>query len=152
MTGDRPQPGYDSHDSDTALVVPKWFELYDDGTPDHYGSTRYLDLYADDADLHEMPTATYPEGRRGDPAKEQAEIDDTNSRMHDRHVTLHELVTEGDVAVARYTWSARVVIDGLPWPTGTRILGECASLFEVRDGQIVHQVDYPTHFRGERTD
>ena len=84
-------------------MVRKWFEPYDDGTPESHGSTRYVELFGNDADLEEMPTTTYPDGPRGGPAKEQAEIDDTSTRLRDRRVTVHEIVAEGDVAVARYS-------------------------------------------------
>ncbi len=45
-----------------AEVVSKWFELYNDGTPDLYGGTGFLSLYADDFRWVEKPSQFSPEG------------------------------------------------------------------------------------------
>ena len=46
-------------------VVNQWFAGYNDGTPESYGGTSFVDLYADDFVWVEKPSVFSPAGRTG---------------------------------------------------------------------------------------
>lgn len=123
-------------------VARQWIELYNDGTPDSYGSDRFLELYAEDVDWREMPTAWHPEGRGGDRASVRKATQEGRSILRNRKAHLHEVVAEGDRAVIRYLWEATVGVDGVPIPRGTVIRAESASFITVTNGKIARAYDY----------
>ena len=45
-------------------VARRYNELYNDGTPDSYGSDRFLELYAENVVAIDYPMPLSPEGRR----------------------------------------------------------------------------------------
>lgn len=124
-----------------AEIGRKWIELYNDGTPDFYGSDRIWELYDEAVDWHEMPTRWFPEGRSGDLATLRGALPAAQAAMRNRHAILHQLVSDGDEVAMRYSWEAEVVADSLPVPRGTSRL-EIAAFFTVRDGKIVRAVEY----------
>jgi len=123
-------------------LARRWIELYNDGTPDSYGSDRFLELYAEDVDWREMPSARYPEGRSGDLAFARAAVTANQGALRNRRVQLHEVLADGDCAAMRYAWEATVAADGLPWPRGAVYRAELAAFFIVTNGKIVRAHDY----------
>ena len=53
----------------TAEMVKRWVELYNDGTPEDYGSDRFTELHAPDLDWVESPTQFHPSGQSGKSGK-----------------------------------------------------------------------------------
>lgn len=123
-------------------VARRWIELYSDGTPDSYGSDRYLELYAEDVDWRQMPMPFDPEGTTGDLAVLRKATEANRSVLRNRKATLHEVVAEGDRAVFRYLWEATVGVDGGAAPRGTVVQAEIACFLTVAKGKIVRQYDF----------
>ena len=128
-----------------ADVVIKWVELYSDGTPESYGSDRFLELYAPNANWVEMPSPMHPSGRTGDAETIREAVKNTRKILLNRHVELKELIEEGNIAAWTGVWSATVALDspdGLPIKAGSRIHIRMAAFTEVVDGLIVRQHEY----------
>lgn len=120
-------------------LVYRWVELYNDGSPETYGSDQYLELYAPDCRWTESPTPLTPEGRRGNRAAIRAALEVGQVCFVDRHEELQELVVEGDRAAMWHTWSATVATDLGPDapPLGARVTIDGATFLRVADGLIV---------------
>lgn len=126
----------------TAEMIRRFVALYNDGSSDEYGSDEFLQLYADDVDWVETPTAMTPRGRSGDLRALREAVAFGREMLRDRRLSIDEIVEEGDRAVWLGTWSATIGIAGLPSPIGTRAVLRLAMLVEVRDGRIVRQRDF----------
>jgi ketosteroid isomerase-like protein len=113
-------------------------------TPDTYGSDRFLDLYAEDIDWREMPSAFSPEGRSGDRATVSEAVKEGQAALRYRKAHLHEVVAEGDRAAMRYRWEATVAIDGLPAPRGSELRAEVAQFITAANGKIARSYEYLT--------
>ena len=126
-------------------IALRWIELYNDGTPESYGSDRFLELYAPDADWREMPTRAYPEGRSGGVETVREAVVVGQATLRNRRVTLNELVAEGEKAAFFYTWRATAAID-LPEPLNVQAGGavqlEVAQFIEVANGKIQKSVEH----------
>jgi ketosteroid isomerase-like protein len=129
---------------DATAMVHRWIELYNDGTPDTYGSELFLKLYAEDVDWREMPSGMFPEGRSGDRNLLREALRWAMPLLRNRHITLHELIADPDGrrAAFRFHWTARLAVDLPPWSAGAALAGEVGSFIEVRDGLIVKVVEY----------
>ena len=130
--------------TDAAATVHRWIELYNDGTPEAYGSERFLDLYAQDVDWREMPSGMFPEGRRGDRVALREALLWAMPLLRNRRVTLRELVADPDGrrAAFRFHWTATLAVDLPPWSASAALEGEVGSFLEVRDGLITRMVEY----------
>ncbi|MCW5890938.1 MAG: nuclear transport factor 2 family protein [bacterium] len=128
----------------TADLVRRWVELYNDGSPEAYGSDDFLRLYAADVDWKESPTSLTPEGRGGDLRTLREATAFGRSLFRNRRVAIDVIVEEGDRAVWTGAWSATIGVDGLPSPRGTVVEIAMAMLVEVCDGRIVRQRDFLT--------
>jgi len=126
----------------TADLVRQFIALYNDGSPDHYGTDGFLQLYAEDVDWIETPTAMTPEGRSGDLSALRAAVAFGQLTFRDRRLSIDEIIEEGDRAVWTGTWSATIGVDGLQLPIGTRVHVRQAMLIEARNGRIVRQRDF----------
>lgn len=125
----------------TAEFVRRWAALYNDGSPDEYGSDAFLQLYADDVDWVESPTVVTPEGRSGDLRALREAVGFGRSLFRHRRIAIYEMVEEGNRAIWIGTWSATIAVEGLAAPIGARIEVRQAMLIEIRDGRIVRQRD-----------
>ena len=126
-------------------IVRRWVELYNDGTPDTYGSDRFLQLYRPDVDWEEMPSPMFPAGRKGNVGTLREAVKQSQAILRNRHAELIELVEEGNIVAWRGVWSATVAEDapeGFPIKAGSQIQAQVASFTEVVDGVIVRQREY----------
>jgi ketosteroid isomerase-like protein len=128
----------------TGDLVKRWAELYSDGSPDHYGSDAFLQLYADEVDWMEAPTSVTPDGRSGDLRALREATAFGRQLFRNRRFVIDELVEDGNRAVFVGTWSATIGVDGLPFAIGAAVHIPEAILIEVRDGRIVRQRDFPS--------
>lgn len=128
----------------TADLVRLYIELYNDGTPEAYGSDAFLRLYAEDVDWVEAPTALSPNGRSGNREALREAVMSGQQMFRNRRQVIEELIEEGDRAVWLGTWSATLAAEGLPAPVGAKLVLPVAMLIVARDGLIVRQRDYPT--------
>ena len=92
-------------DNSPKAVVLRYYDLYNDGTPDSYGSERFLDLFADDAVI-DLPEAAGLPARRGGKETLRERIDGAAAMFRNRHMAATELVAEDERVVARTTWAA----------------------------------------------
>lgn len=126
-------------------IVKRLVELYNDGTPEEYGSEHFLELFSPDADWEEMPSFMFPSGRaiNGESIRESLKY--CKNMFHNRHFELNDIVEEGNVVAWRVTWSATAAVDkpdGIPIKAGSRIQVHMAVFTEVVDGLIVRQHEY----------
>ena len=98
-------------------IARKWIELFNEA----FGSDRHLDLFAEDVDWREMPTASSP-GSRSDKAALRAGVAAAQTYLRNRHAELEELIADaGDqVCAFRYRGSAELGIDVPPHRKGAR--------------------------------
>lgn len=129
---------------EAADLVRRFVELYNDGSPDDYGSDKFLQVLAKDVDWVEAPTAFIPEGRSGDSETLHEALSAARNVLRDRRIEIDEILEEGNRAVWVGTWSATVGVEGLPHSRGTRLRVPMASLIECRAGLIVRIRDFPT--------
>ncbi len=123
--------------SEAEAIARRWIDLYNDGTPDFYGSGRVMDLYAEDCAWTESPSGLAPDGRSGSLAALREAMKLSQSIMVDRRAELLDLVAAGERAAMRYRWSATVTADGFPFAPGTRIGMDVTAFLTVRNGLIV---------------
>ena len=123
-------------------IARRWIELYNDGTPEYYGSDRFLGLYHEDVDWSEGPTRANPDGRTGDLRAIRTALEGTQRTMKNRHAELFEVIGDGDRAAMRYRWSAVAAADGLPFPRGATSSLDVAAFLAVRDGKISRIVEH----------
>lgn len=128
-----------------ADIVRKWIELYNDGTPEGYGSDRYLGLYAPNLNWIEMPTAMFPSGRTGNLKAMREAVRHAGEILRNRHIELGEIIEEGNIAFWTAIWSATVAVDapdGISIKAGDRMRIRLAIIIEVLDNTIVRQHEY----------
>lgn len=123
-------------------VALRWVELYNDGTPEFYGSDRFLELYREDVVWREMPQQYNPEGRGGDLAALYEAVRWGQAGFVDRRVDVQHILAVGNQVAMRYTFAATVSTDELPVPKGTRLRGAIAQFMTVRDGKISASTEY----------
>lgn len=129
-------------DSPVREIVLKWVELYNDGTPEFYGSDRFLELYHEDVDWRELPTQYSPDGRSGDLSALREGVRWGQAMFVDRRIDLHDILEAGDQCAVRYTWEGTVATAELPVPKGTRLRAAVAQFIAVRDGKISASTEY----------
>lgn len=126
-------------------IVKRLVELYNDGTPEEYGSDHFLELFAPEADWVEMPSFMFPSGRALDGKTIRESLKYCNKMFRNRHLELNEVIEKGNVVAWRAIWSATVAVDkpdGLPIKGGSRIQVHMALFTEVIDNLIVRQHEY----------
>lgn len=125
-----------------AEMVKRWVELYNDGTPENYGSDRFTELYSPDLDWVEYPTQLNPSGRSGDREKMREVVEELRVALRNRKLEIDGIVEEGAVAALLGTWTVTIGIDGLDTPRGSRIKIRMAIIMEVHNNMIIRQRDY----------
>ena len=130
-----------------ADVVKQWVELYNDGTPEYYGSDRFLELYAANANWMEMPSVMNPSGRKGDAEVIRETLNYSREIFCNRHVELEEIIEQGNIAAWAAIWSATFAVDmdrldGSSVKVGDRLQIRMAVFTEVVDNMIVRQHEY----------
>jgi ketosteroid isomerase-like protein len=130
--------------SGATAIANRWIELYNDTAPGTYGSDRFPEVYAEDFDWREMPSAFAPAGRSGDKQTLREALAHSRSSLVDRHVTLQELIADAEDrrCVIRYRWQATLQVDMPMAAAGTRLSFDVAQVIEVRDGLIVRSMEY----------
>lgn len=91
-----------------ADMVRKYVELYNDGTPEFYGSDRFTELFAPDIDWQESPSSFSPSGRSGNRETVCEAVATGGPLMRDRKFEIKEIVEEGNTAAWTGNWSMTV--------------------------------------------
>jgi predicted ester cyclase len=103
------------------------------------GNLDLLDeLYTPGFTSHSMPEPDMPPGIEGD--KQAIRL--LRTAFPDYHISVEDLVAEGDRVVARYrsTGTQNGDFRGIP-PTGRRIESDGISIYRLRNGKIVERWD-----------
>jgi len=132
-----------------AEIARRYAELYSDGTPEHYGSERILELFAPDVDLVVFPTHFQPSGQSGNRETFREGLVSNSKFLRDRKIEINEIVEEGAVATWTGTYTATIGVDGLDSPRGSRIRLQLAVVIEVRNDMIVRYHEYPIFSRSD---
>jgi len=129
-------------DNSPKAVVLRHIELYSDGTPDSYGSDRWLDVWAEDSAQEFLPSAQFPKGMRFEgKAAIRENLREVSATWRDRRQVVHDIIAEGDRVALLSTWSAFPATDLGPIKAGTRMRLECTDFFRVKDGLIAEMID-----------
>lgn len=132
-------------DNSPKAIVARHFDLYNDGTPDSYGSERFLEVWSEAAVTNMPASAQAPARRIVGREAQRAEHARVASAFRNRHVTVSEFVAEGNRVAARYrfTCTAAVALPGVP--AGSVIQFDGVDFYTVNDGLIVeyHGVSGP---------
>ncbi|KAA0241356.1 MAG: nuclear transport factor 2 family protein [Dehalococcoidia bacterium] len=123
-------------------VVRRHIELYSDGTPDSYGSDRFLSVWAEDCVQEFLPSAQFPQGAvfRGKESI-RPNLAGVSRAFRNRRLDVHDLIATGERVAVRHTWSAVAAVDLPSCPAGETMRLECADFYTVKDGLITHMVE-----------
>jgi len=130
-------------DLDPLAVVQRFCELYNDGTPDSYGSDRFTSLWSEDFVIDYGASAQFPQGRRleGKP-RMLKELERASRLLRDRHTFEREMVAAGETVVVGASFWATTAVHMPGFPAGSRIRMDVVDFHTVRDGLIVHTKEY----------
>ncbi|MCC6268434.1 MAG: nuclear transport factor 2 family protein [Dehalococcoidia bacterium] len=123
-------------DNSPRAVYLRMLDAYNDGTPDSYGSDKFLDHFADDAVI-ELPAMVGVAARRGGQQVFRDALPGANEAFRNRHSVPLEVVAEGDRVIARIHFTATAAIDTPDWKAGTTIHNDYVDFATVRGGKIV---------------
>jgi len=123
-------------DNTPKAVYLLMLDAYNDGTPESYGSLKFLDYFADDAVI-EFPAMAAQPAQRG--AKEifRDAVAGASVAFRNRHSVPLEVVVDGARVIARLHYTATAAIDTPDWRAGATIHNDYADFCTVRDGKIV---------------
>lgn len=126
-------------DNSPRAVVERFYELYDDGTPDSYGSDRFTALWADDVVIEYGASAQFPQGRRleGKP-RILKELERIGGWMRNRHAVLRDISVEGETVATGWSFWATTEVDMPGIPAGSRIRMDGADFMTIREGLVVY--------------
>ncbi|MBK7126956.1 MAG: nuclear transport factor 2 family protein [Dehalococcoidia bacterium] len=123
-------------DNSPRAVYLRMLDAYNDGTPDSYGSDKFLDHFADDAVI-ELPAMVGVAARQGGQQVFRDALPGANEAFRNRHSVPLEVVAEGDRVIARIHFTATAAIDTPDWKAGTTIHNDYVDFATVRGGKIV---------------
>ena len=123
-------------DNSPKAVYLRMLDAYNDGTPDSYGSDRFLDYFSEDTVI-ELPDMVGAPAERGGKEVFRNRLPGANEAFRNRHSVLSELVVEGDRVVARLHFTATAAIDTPDWKAGATIHNHYVDFCTIREGKIV---------------
>lgn len=122
-------------DNSPRAVYLRMLDAYNDGTPETYGSEKFLDHFSDDAVI-EFPAMVGAPPQRGGKELFRNGLVGANAAFRNRHSVLRELVTDRDRVIARLHYTATAAIDTPDWKAGSTIHNDYVDFCTVRDGAI----------------
>ena len=123
-------------DNSPKAVYLRMLDAYNDGTPESYGSARFLDHFADDAVI-EFPSMAGVPARRGGKEVFLDGLAGANAACRNRRSAPLEVVASGERVSARLHYTATAAIDTPDWKAGTVIHNDYVDFCTIRDGKIV---------------
>lgn len=123
-------------DTSPKAVYLRMLDAYNDGTPESYGSDRFVDHFADYAVI-EFPAMVGVPARKGGKEVWRNGLEGANAAFRNRHSVLQEIAVDGDRVIARLHYTATAAIDTPDWKAGTVVHNDYADFCTVRDGAIV---------------
>ncbi len=108
-------------DNPPQAIVLRHIELYSDGTPESYGSDRFLSVWAEDSLQELLPSAQFPQGAvfRGMESI-RSNLAAVSRAFRNRRLDVHDVIATGDRVAVRHTWSAVAAVDLPSCPTSSR--------------------------------
>ncbi|MBI5948545.1 MAG: nuclear transport factor 2 family protein [Chloroflexi bacterium] len=129
-------------DNSPKAVALRSFDLYNDGTPESYGTDRFLEVWAEDAVMEFRPSAQFPHGMmHSGKAEIRKNHADVSRVWRNRRCIMHDLVSDGDRVVILHTWSAVAAVDLPSVPAGATLSLDCADFYTVKDGLITRMAE-----------
>lgn len=119
-----------------ASVYLRMLEAWNDGTPESYGSARFLDYYTDDAVI-EMSAMVGAPARKGGKEVLGEGVAAGSMVFRNRHSELRELLVDGERLAARLRWTATAAIDGPDFRAGSTLQMDYAEFCTVRGDRII---------------
>jgi ketosteroid isomerase-like protein len=127
-----------------ADLVARFIALYSDGTPDTYGSDRFIQLFHEDALCSVAPTPEKPAGEAGGIELLSRGVAANGAVLRNRSIELLDLLEDGNRAAWTGIWSATIGVEGVPLPKGHVLRVHMAAFTEARDGRIARHREYLT--------
>lgn len=107
---------------DPITIARRMYELYNDGTPESYGSDRFMTLWADDIVVEYSASPQFPAGRRIEgKAGMVKELEEVSAAWRNRHAVARQTVADSNSVALGYSWWASNAIDLPGFPAGSRI-------------------------------
>lgn len=122
-------------DNSPKAVYMRMIDAYNDGTPDSYGSDRFLDFFSEDAVI-EFPAMAGSPPQRGGKEVFRGALAGANGAFRNRHSVLQEVAVDGDRVIGRLHYTAGAAIDTPDWKAGTTIHNDYVDFCTVRDAAI----------------
>jgi ketosteroid isomerase-like protein len=85
----------------------------------------------------EHPNAITPTGAQRGLVETLAGFRAGKALLREQAFAVHEVLTSGDRAAVRATWSGTVAVDAGPFEAGVRLRAEVAAYLTVRGGKVV---------------
>lgn len=123
-------------DNSPKAVYLRMLDAYNDGTPESYGSLKFLDHFADDAVI-EFPAMVGQPAARGGKELFSDGIAALGDAWRNRHTVLQEVLVEGDRVVGRLHWTTTTAVETPDGPAGTVLHSDYVDFCTVRGGKIV---------------
>lgn len=120
-------------------IVERFCALYDDGTPDSYGSDGFTALWSDDVVVEYGASAQFPQGRRleGKP-RMLAELERLGGWLRNRHMVLRQMSVDGETVGIAWSFWVTAAADMPGIKAGSRLRMDGADFMTVRDGLVVY--------------
>lgn len=122
-------------DTSPEAVYLRMLDAWNDGTPETYGSTRFLDYYADDAVI-EMTAMVGTPPQRGGKEVYRDGVTGGSAVFRNRHSDLLELLVVGERVAARLHWTATAAIDTPDFSAGATLHMDYTEFCTIRGGLI----------------
>ncbi len=122
-------------DNSPKVVYLRMLDAYNDGTPDSYGSDKFLDHFADA--VIEFPATVGSPPQKGGKELFRNALEGANAAWRNRHSVLHEVAVDGERVIGRLHWTATTAIETPDGPAGTQLHWDYVDFCTVRDGRIV---------------
>jgi len=123
-------------DNSPKAVYLRMLDAYNDGTPDSYGSDKFLELFADGAVI-EFPAMVGSPAQKGGKEVFRNALEGANAAFRNRHSVLQELVVGGGRVIARNQWTSTAAMEGPDYKAGATIHNDYVDFCTVREGLIV---------------
>ena len=123
-------------DNSPKAVYLRMLEAYNDGTPESYGSDKFLDHFADDAVI-ELPAMVGSPAQKGGQDVFRNNLVGASAACRTRPSVLQEVAVDGDRVIARIHFTATAAVDGPDWSAGAVIHNDYVDFCTVSEGKVV---------------
>lgn len=115
-------------------MVRRYYEVVSDLTS---SEDDLRPLLSENVTIIEHPNAITPAGAERGLVETLAGFRAGKALLSEQAFDVAEIITSGDRAAVRATWSATIGADAGPFKAGLRLRAEVAALLTIRDGTVV---------------